>query len=596
MNIEERYIGLSHREQILKDPGMYIGSTKIEPKNIFTTNQIDDVKNSKIILARVNYNPGFVKMFDEIITNASDHYIRTGAVKNIKIIVNDDSVSVENDGPGIPIEIHKKYKVYVPEMIFGHLLTSENYDEKEKRYVGGRHGLGSKLTNIFSTKFLVESSDGKKKFLQEFSNNLSKIGKAKVRKFTGKSYTKITYYPDFSKFDGVESITPEIQKILLKRSIDIATYCPKVKVYYNGMLVPMKAFKDYMGMFIEDKKEIFTEKLNDKWEIGIAKSLTDTFMQNSMVNGVSTLIGGTHVNLITNKIVKEIKENLEKKYKKTKIKPNDIKSRLFLFVNCQVSNPEFDTQTKETLITKLNDKVEPSPAFIKKILTSSILEEIIDLILLKEQQDAKRKLRGEKVKRLRVAKLQDAIKAGTTESEKCSLFLTEGDCLEENTRICVIRNEEKINLPIKDVKIDDVVITHKHNIGIIINVSKKIEKAVKIKLKNGNIIICSENHRWYTYDKINNKFIFIKTKNIRNNQHKMVINRNAFFNSFEKIIDIEEINHNKYDYFITSENSEFYSSKTHKFSIFNTEKYKFEMVECQNLKCDNHLLVSYDKI
>lgn len=592
---EEKYKKLTHREHVLLRPDTYIGSTNTDIKNIFVADQIEDIKNSKIVLGRVNYNPGFIKLFDEIISNASDHSIRTGLVKNIKVNVSDDHITIENDGPGIPVEMHKDHKIYIPELIFSHLLTGENFDDSEERYVGGKNGMGSVLVNIYSNRFIVETADGKNKFKQEYYNNNSKKKKFSKRSYKSKQYTKITYYPDFSRFDNIESITEEIQRIFLKRTIDVATYCPKVKVYYNGTVVPMKSFKDYMGMFIEDKKEIFTERLNDKWEIGVTKSLTDNFMQNSMVNGVSTLIGGTHVDLITNKIVKEIKENLEKKYKKTTIKPTDIKSRLFLFVNCQVSQPEFDTQTKENLITKLKDKVEPSQNLIKKILSSSILEEIIDLILLKEQQAAKRKLRGEKVKRLKVAKLQDAIKAGTSESEKCALFLTEGDCLEENTHVTIIRNEKKINIPIKDVVIDDVVITHKHNLGLITNISKKIEKAVKIKFKD-DYLICSENHRWLCYNKINNSFEFIKTKNLNINQHKLIINRNAFFENFEKIKNIEKINHKTYDYLITSESNEFYSSKNHKFSIFDKNYFKFKMVKCKDLNIENHLLVSYNKL
>jgi DNA topoisomerase-2 len=68
-------------------------------------------------------------------------------------------ISVYNNGRGIPIEIHSKEGVYVPELIFGHLLTSSNYDDAEKKVVGGRNGYGAKLCNIFSTEFIVETAD-----------------------------------------------------------------------------------------------------------------------------------------------------------------------------------------------------------------------------------------------------------------------------------------------------------------------------------------------------------------------------------------------------------------------------------------------------
>ena len=71
-------------------------------------------------------------------------------------------ISIENNGAGIPVEMHKKEKVYVPEMIFGQLLTSSNYNDDEKKTTGGRNGYGAKLANIFSTKFVLETCDSKR--------------------------------------------------------------------------------------------------------------------------------------------------------------------------------------------------------------------------------------------------------------------------------------------------------------------------------------------------------------------------------------------------------------------------------------------------
>ena len=75
-----------------------------------------------------------------------------------------DTFKIKNDGHPIPVEIHKEYEVYVPEMIFGMLLTGSNFDDTEKRVVGGRNGFGAKLTNVFSTEFTVEVCDGRNYF------------------------------------------------------------------------------------------------------------------------------------------------------------------------------------------------------------------------------------------------------------------------------------------------------------------------------------------------------------------------------------------------------------------------------------------------
>lgn len=428
--IEERFKKLTPKEHILKRPGMYIGNIYTEPTKMFVFDDINEIKASKFINKIVEYNAGFVKLYDEVLTNSSDHYIRTNQVKYIKINVQKDHISIENDGPGIPIEMHKEHKIYVPELIFGNLMTGENFSDEEKRLVGGTHGLGVKLTNIFSTKFIIETADGNNKYIQTFTNNMDRKTKPTITKST-KNYTKITFYPDFQKFE-LSEITDEIQSIFLKRAIDIAAYSPGVKVYYNETLIPIKSFKDYMKMFINDDEELFYEKINDNWEIGITRSQNDMFQQVSMVNGISTHVGGTHVNYISNQIIKLLSEKIEKTNKSANIKQSMIKNHLFLFLNCRIPNPMFETQTKENLTTKMISEiikdVEVSDGFIKKLASSQIKNDIVNWATLKEFQEAKKSTQnGQKVK-VKIAKLDDANKAGKSpDSMKCHLFLTEGD-------------------------------------------------------------------------------------------------------------------------------------------------------------------------
>ena len=201
--------------------------------------------------------------------------------------------------------MHSKEKCYIPELIFGHLLAGENFDDKIERTWGGKNGLGAKLTNIFSKKFILETCDGKKHYHQVFENNMNKIGKPTI-KASKKQYTKIIFYPDFARFE-LDSIDDEIESIIIKRCIDVSVYCTKVKIYYNGVLIPTKNFKSYMDMFIGEQ-ESYYEKLDDKWEIGVSRSLDNSFNQISMVNGISTYNGGTHVNSVTNQITKKIQE------------------------------------------------------------------------------------------------------------------------------------------------------------------------------------------------------------------------------------------------------------------------------------------------
>merc|ERR1719453_1767968 len=96
---------------------------------------------------------------------------------NVNINVEEGFIEIENDGSTLPVEVHKEHKMYVPEMVFGHLLTSDNYDDDEKKTTGGRNGYGAKLTNIFSTKFELECADSesKKIYQQTWENNMQKI-------------------------------------------------------------------------------------------------------------------------------------------------------------------------------------------------------------------------------------------------------------------------------------------------------------------------------------------------------------------------------------------------------------------------------------
>lgn len=112
----------------------------------------------------ITYVPGLYKIFDEILVNAADNKQRDPKMDSVKVTIDveSNSISVYNNGDGVPVEIHQEEGVYVPELIFGHLLTSSNYDDNEKKTTGGRNGYGAKLTNIFSTEFVVETADGKR--------------------------------------------------------------------------------------------------------------------------------------------------------------------------------------------------------------------------------------------------------------------------------------------------------------------------------------------------------------------------------------------------------------------------------------------------
>jgi DNA topoisomerase-2 len=426
---KSNYVKLSQREHILIRPETYVGSINSEQKEMFVVEDIS-LKNINVVKKNINYNPAFIKLFDEILVNASDQSIRTDKVRIIKVNIDDEKVVVENDGPSIPIEMHDVEKVYNPELIFGHLLTGQNFDDTKERVVGGRNGLGAKLVNVFSTKFIVDCCDGKKKYKQIFKENLKTIGTPNIKDADGsKEYTKITYYPEVSRF-GYKKINDDSIALMIKRCLDVAVYNPKVRVIVNGKTVPVKNVKDYMKMHLPENAEFFYEKLKNGWEIGIAKSTTEQFEQVSIVNGINTYRGGTHVSYISNQLSKDVVDKFNKKISASWA---DVKNKIFLFLVSKIPNPEFDTQTKENLTNYMSKEITKgefvSDTTIKKIMKSEIVETILQEIEAKEAARLKR-IQKQKAK----VKIEKLVDANSKNRDGCQLFIFEGDSAGDSAR------------------------------------------------------------------------------------------------------------------------------------------------------------------
>lgn len=430
--IAAKYKKLTDHEHVLKKPGMYIGGTDTVtiPMWIFD----DDTQLFK--KKDIQYIPGLYKIFDEIIVNARDHIIRNPKTcTEIKITIDqkDGIISVTNDGPGIEIQIHPIENVYIPEMILGQLRTSSNYDDDEKRIVGGTNGYGAKLVNIFSEEFKIETVDSnqKKYYKQIFSDNMYKRGEPEISKSNDKSYTCITFKPDYSKFRQ-KGLSVDMANLFKKRVYDLAGCTPKkINVSFNGTILPINSFSDYIKLYYDSTPESlqFIE-INDRWKIGLIFDSINGFNQISFVNGILTYEGGTHVKYIMDMVSDQLMEIIQKKKKGIKVKPDQIKSNITLFLDCCIENPGFNSQVKEKLTTKISDfgsRCEFPKDFITKFSKCGIIDEIISLVEFRENKELV-KTDGKKVMKLRdIAKLDDATKAGSAEAYKCRLILTEGD-------------------------------------------------------------------------------------------------------------------------------------------------------------------------
>ncbi|KAI9469897.1 MAG: DNA topoisomerase [Benjaminiella poitrasii] len=437
--IEEIYQKKTQLEHILLRPDTYVGSVEAEEQEMWIFDSEDDMIKKK----KIKYVPGLYKIVDEILVNAADNKIRDPTMNTIKVVIDrsENFISIHNNGRGIPITEHKDEKCYVPELIFGHLLTSSNYDDKEKKVTGGRNGYGAKLCNIFSTEFIVETADKERKlkYKQIFKDNMSVIGKPKITSNAkGEEYTRISFKPDLAKFKMTE-MDEDFEALIKKRVYDMAGCVTGVNVFLNGTKIPVKGFAKYCDLYTksmeirnaEGKKPIIGDGGdNPRWEVHFAVS-DGQFNQISFVNSICTAKGGTHVNYIADQIVKAILPDVQKKTSNKNIRPFQIKNHMTLFVNCLIENPSFDSQTKENLTLRASSfgsTYKLSDKFLKAILTSGIIDNIVRWVKFKEDEQMSKADTGKMARRLRIPKLEDANLAGVKPHNKdCTLILTEGN-------------------------------------------------------------------------------------------------------------------------------------------------------------------------
>jgi DNA topoisomerase II len=467
-----KYQKMTDVEHILKKPDTYIGT--IEPADTVeyvmdgsTSAAVTPPENGDTIAAtaaapapapaltrrNITYIPGLYKLFDEGMVNMRDHVVRQAqavadgkpdalpvTTLEVEIDTADGTIHLTNDGNGIDVAQHPEHKLWIPEMIFGHLRTSTNYDEnKKEKIVGGKNGFGFKLVLIWSVWGRVETVDHVRglKYIQEFKNNLSEIVPPVIAKSKVKPYTRVSFRPDYARFGlPTNNLTPDMLALFLKRTYDIAAVTDKtVKVKYNGNLIPVRHFQQYVDLYIGAKggetgvKRIY-ESPDPRWEYVVCLTTTDEFAHVSFVNGIYTPRGGKHVEYITNQIVRKLAELIKKK-KKVDVKPNTIKEQLMLFLRCDIENPSFSSQTKDelgTAVANFGSSCKVSDEFIEKLAKLGVMDAACALTEVKETKAAK-KTDGAKTKTIRgIPKLVDANYAGSADkSAQCTIILCEGD-------------------------------------------------------------------------------------------------------------------------------------------------------------------------
>ena len=475
---KEQYKRLDPVSHVLLRPGMYVGSIARQKQQLWLPTIDADQKRTTMLLQDASYVPALYKIFDEIIVNAADNYQRDSTMTCIDVTFNSkkDMITIRNDGKGIPVRMHETEKVYVPELVLGNLLTGSNFDDTEGRLTGGAHGFGAKLTNIFSTTFIVETADTKRKKLykQTWTNNMRTRGEPDITPLPStvtSDYTMVSFTPDFPRF-GIDNprhfwnmsktsssksskgtVADNTLQLMLRRVWDVAGVNSSLKVTIDGKTLDVDSFMDYVQMFRE--KDTSAESTtttttttsahtglylrpNRHWEIVVGASTDAKFQQVSFVNSISTLRGGTHVNVMVEQLCRRIADYTNRVHGKDipQVTSSQVRNHLQIFVSSLIENPSFDSQLKESLTTpsnKFGSNPVLSERFTKLVISNSgIVESVVDWARAKERVHflGQLKTTGKKssTRLLGIPKLEDANDAGDPSlGKECTLILTEGD-------------------------------------------------------------------------------------------------------------------------------------------------------------------------
>lgn len=468
-------------EHIIDKPNMYIGSIN----NNKCKKYIFDDNTNKFILKEFICNDGLYKIIDEAFSNASDHFLSNSGCNTIKIQVKKDPFKIKvwnNSSKGIPIVNKRKNKetgkmefiktiegdiVYNPELIFGNLLTSSNYDKSKARITNGTNGLGIKLTNIYSTEFKVKCADGKKLYKQTFSNSMREKTEPEITN-SKDIFVSISFKPNLDMFHF--NMNNDFLMLIKKMVYDMAYVCNakrKCDIYYNNELLNINSFNDYIALYQLKDSKFYNLNLSKQIQIGFAYiPFNDEIKSISFINN-HLVEGGTHIDFILKQIFNGIKTNIKDETIKKNIQLSNIRDNCCIYMNCYIDNPSYDSQCKFMLKNKFKcaktkkeenedsisslDNLSPSPdslennnsnnevvnvsinkaqfnTYINKILKETDIMDTLNGISELKNKSKLKKTDGKKTnKRIAVEKYEPAKLQGTSESIKCGLMITEGD-------------------------------------------------------------------------------------------------------------------------------------------------------------------------
>lgn len=411
---------LDDKSHILMRPGMYCGSVVEESQSLFVDYKWDTV----------SFVPGLFKIINELIDNSVDEHIRTNFefANQVEIKIDAKSFWVKDNGRGIPVTMVPDLNgedIFIPVAAWCKTKAGSNFGADADRDTIGMNGVGSALANIFSSKFIGTTSDGKNQLCVQCTDN-AEIRDVTVKKST-KKFTEVYIEPDFPRF-GVQGIDETLQRLVKNRLVNLAVSYPTITFKFNGETIKPGTPKAWIEKFSTD----YVMHSEDNLLIGVMNSKDEEFRSLSLVNGLNIVNGGTHVDYIMGQLCDAVRELIKKKHK-LDVTPGQIKSHLQLVsVIRGMKNMKFDSQTKERItnargeISGMFEQVKFDKLAAGIMKNEALIMPIIQAQLAK-QLAADARAAAAKQKALQTVNVAKHVPAGSKFAQERILFIAEGD-------------------------------------------------------------------------------------------------------------------------------------------------------------------------
>ncbi len=386
---------------------------------------------------------GLHHILEEVVDNAIDEHLAGHCKRVVVTIHKDNSATVEDDGRGIPVDIHPDMKKPALEIVLTTLHAGGKFDSKSYRISGGLHGVGVSVTNALSEWAVAEVKRDGQKYTQKYKRG-APVSEMKTVGKTDETGTKITFKPDRKMFSELEfdyellaSRMEELSFLNAGLQIDMVDE----RDGKSDTFLHEGGIKSYVKDLNKTKNPIhpepiyFTDK-NDKHELEVAMQYTDGYVKTvySFVNGINTIEGGTHEEGWRTALTRALNKYLGEK-ETLQLKGDDVREGLTAVISIRLTDPQFEGQTKTKLgntevkglvssatYDKLTSFLEENPQ-VRNIITTKVLEAAKAREAARKAKDLVRRKSAFSTGSL-PGKLSDC---QVRDPDKAELFIVEGD-------------------------------------------------------------------------------------------------------------------------------------------------------------------------